>query len=1037
MSAAAQKEWQKEFGIGQSKPPRFFTGKDRLELTTPQGHLLRRAFDLLELDGILCADHSPLVYFKQLDPITSENASRLHRLFWNHGGAPVLVLISKDEVHVYSGMSRPVLEGEHAERLPGLVTVLDRVALGLREFLTSIESGEFFRQNPKSFNPDHRVDRALLDNLTDTREALSSATRRKIPKDVLDALLCRLVFTCYLFDREVIGQSYLASLGTKGASHLRDVLAIQPKAKAKTALYHLFKQLGEDFNGDLFSDNLDKEAEFIDDSHIDTLTKFFHGTAVRTGQHAFWPYDFSIIPIETISAIYERFLKESDEQAGAFYTPRFLAEVVLDTALDGIPSLLGKRFLDPACGSGIFLVGLFNRIAEEWKQKNPTARNPRRARELMKLLRESLFGVDINPTACRITAFSLYLAYLDQLLPRDIQEIQEQGGALPHLVVSNDKKGAKTFDGNIHRADFFDNTLSFPKDMALVIGNPPWGSTATESTPAGAWCKRQGKPLPDKQLAAAFVWKGVDHVLDDGRVCFVLPHGLLFHHSNTALDFQEAWVCQHAIARVLNLADFRWFLFGKAVHPALVVSYRKTPPPDTKHRFDYWVPKADWTVIRTEIITIGPADRSMLSVSDVIQDLKGPDAPQIWKQKFWATPREFRLLDRLSLYPRLRDHVHSSKERNSSKPWIMAVGFQPFGENDSESSRRTLTLPNRLFIPATSAALDLFILEDDCDTLPSKRVQVRRLIQNTEIFQSPHVLVAEGYTSIAYADFDVSFQHALRGIHGPAKDRNLLIFLAAYLRSPLAMFFLFHTSSSWGVARPKVHVEEVLRVPMPLPDQQSDPKRCWHIVEKVAKIVTAAALKASADLADREGIVRSADAAIIPLLDEYFNVHPMEKPLIQDTLKVTIPSIQPTRRRMPVPTVAPSTISQREAYRDRVCAMLNDWAKRGKYKVRGTVHGSDAMGIGMAILEKVMPSDADSPMSDDGRDMLKALDHLRKAFPQRLATLDLVRGILVFDHNRLYVVKPISQRHWTQTAAMNDADEIAGTILMRPITRDS
>lgn len=1031
MTTATQNDWKKEFGVAESKPPRFFSGKGDLDVTTPQGHLVRRAFEILELDGVLCADHSPLVYFKQLTAITADEVSQLHKLFWNHGGAPVLVLISDDKVHVYSGMSRPVPGSESPERMPSWVTTLDRVATGLRAFLTSVESGEFFRQHPRSFNPDHRVDRALLENLSDTREELASATRRKIPTDVLDALLCRLVFTCYLFDREVIGQSYLTGTGAKGASHLKDVLAVQPAADAKTALYRLFKRLGRDFNGDLFSDDLSAEAEFVDEPHIKTLRDFFHGTTVRSGQQAFWPYDFSIIPIETISAIYERFLKESDEQAGAFYTPRFLAEVVLDTALDGMGSLLGKKFLDPACGSGIFLVGLFNRMAEEWKQQNPTARNPRRARELMKLLRESLHGVDINPTACRITAFSLCLAYLDQLSPRDIQELQEQGGALPHLVVTGKAPG------NIRRADFFDGTIAFPTEMDLVIGNPPWGSTATESTPAGQWCTAHGKPVPDKQIAAAFVWKGVDHVSDQGRVCLVLPHGVLFHHSRTALEFQNAWVRQHAITRIMNIADFRWFLFGRAVHPALVVSYRKAPPKDIQHRIEYWSPKADWTVIRTEVITIGPSDRSTLTVAEVIQDLASLDAPQIWKQKFWATPRESRLLDRLSLYPRLRDHVRGPRERNSSKPWIMAVGFQPFGENDPESSRRTLTLPTRLFIPATSTALDLFILKDDCETLPSKRVDVRRLIQNTEIFQSPHVLVAEGYTSIAYADFDVSFQHALRGIHGPAKDRNLLIFLAAYLRSPLATFFLFHTSSNWGVARPKVHVEEVLRVPIPLPDQQPNPKRCWQIVEKVAEIVTNAARKASADFADRHAIVRSADAAITALIDEYFDVHPMEKPLIEDTLKVTIPSIQPTRRRMPVPTVAPSSVPQREAYCARVCNMLNEWAKRGACKALGTVHGSDAMGIGMAVFEKVNRTDAKSRISKDGRDMLKALDHLRKAYPQRLATLDVVRGLLVFDKNRLYVVKPIGQRHWTQTAAMNDADEIAGTILMQPLEGDA
>ncbi len=1029
MTSVAQKNWRNEFGVAESKPPRFFSGKDDLDSTTPQGHLIRRAFDILTLDGVLCSDHSPLVYFKQLAVITAEEVFRLHKLFWNHGGAPVLVLITDDRVHVYSGMSRPVPETGSAEQMPSLVATLERVATGLRAFLTSVESGEFFRSNPKSFNPDHRVDRVLLENLSHTREALVSAvsaTRRKIPKDVLDALLCRLVFTCYLFDRDVIGQSYLTGLGAKGAAHLRDVLAIQPAADAKTVLYKLFKKLGKHFNGDLFSDELDDEAECVHELHIATLNLFFHGTAVRSGQKTFWPYDFSIIPIETISAIYEQFLKEADEQAGAFYTPRFLAEVVLDSALDGINSIIGKRFLDPACGSGIFLVGLFNRLAEEWKLQNPTARNPRRARELMTLLRESLFGVDINPTACRITAFSLYLAYLDQLSPRDIQEHQEQGRFLPNLIATD------RAPGNIRRADFFDEAIEFPTAVDLVIGNPPWGSTATDETPAGKWCNTHGKPVPDKQIAAAFIWKATEHVSTLGKICFVLPHGVLFHHSRTALEFQNAWVRQHAITRVLNLADFRWFLFGKAVHPAVVVSYRKGEPKDARHAIEYWSPKADWTVVRTEVITIGPTDRSALTVGDILQDLKSPDAPQLWKQRFWASSRELRLLDRLSLYPRLRDVVRSPRERNSDKPWVMAVGFQPFGENDPENTRRSLSLPSRLFIPATSSELDLFILEDDCETLPSKQVDVRRLIQTTEIFQSPHVLVAEGYTSIAYADFDVSFQHALRGIHGPAKDRNLLIFLAAYLRSPLAKFFLFHTSSSWGVARPKVHVEEVLRVPLPLPDQQPDPKRCWRIVEEVASIVDGAARKAAGDFVDRRGIIQSADAAIAPLIDEYFAIHPLEKPLIEDTVKVTIPSIQPTHKRMPVPTVVPSTLAQREAYRDRVCAMLNRWGKRGEYKVQGAVHASETMGVGMAVLEKVGRTDAKPPASNNGQDLLKALDHLRKVYPKKLATLDVVRGLLVFDKNKLYVVKPISQRHWTQTAAMNDADEIAGTILMRP-----
>lgn len=614
MTTAAQKDWKKDFGLDGRKPPSLFTSKEELKPATPQAHLLRRAFELLELDGVLCADHSPLIYFKQVKRITAEAVYKLHQQFWNHGGAPVLVLISDTEVHVYSGMSRPGQSApSDSDQLPSHIETLNRVADALRTFLTAVESGDYFRRHQKSFSPAQRVDRDLLDNLQATREKLETPSHRQIPVRVLDALLCRLVFTCYLFDRGVIDENYLDALGIRAAGHLRDVLAIQPRTKAKSALYKLFEKLGKDFNGDLFSDDLKAEAEWVLDDHIKTLSDFFHGTSVRTGQGSFWPYNFAYIPIETISAIYERFLKEADEKVGAFYTPRFLAEVVLDVALADTPTLLGKRSLDPACGSGIFLVGLFNRIAEEWKQANPKARNDTKAKELMRLLQAHLFGIDVKETACRITAFSLYLAYLDQLSPRGIQELQEKKGALPRLIVEG---------GNIQCADFFSKDVVFPSDVDIVIGNPPWGSIATAVTPAGKWCAAHNRLLPDKQIAAAFVWKAVEHLAEGGKVCFVLPHGLIFNHSTTAVPFQQAWVTAHAVDCVLNLADLRFFLFEKAIHPAIVVRYQKVAPKDGNHRISYWAPKADWTVTKTEVITIAPQDRTTFTVGEVLSGLR-------------------------------------------------------------------------------------------------------------------------------------------------------------------------------------------------------------------------------------------------------------------------------------------------------------------------------------------------------------------------------------------------------------------------------
>ncbi|HUV96172.1 MAG TPA: N-6 DNA methylase, partial [Acidobacteriaceae bacterium] len=499
MTVQSHGRWHESAGISRALYPSLFLSPSDVTPGTPQAHVVRHAFDLLELDGVFCTEGAPIVFFKLVENFALDEVLAIHRRFWNHGGAPVLVLISSDRAEIYSGMSRPIRREDVGTALPSLVATLENLITAVPEFLLAIESGAFFREYARSFDASRRVDRDLLSNLGDVRTKLSDGASDAIPIDVLDALLCRLVFTCYLFDRGVVGQRYLEELDLGSAKHLRDVLSQRPLSKAKAGLFKIFRKLSEDFNGDLFSENIETAARHVSNQHIAILDDFFQGTRIGTGQRSFWPYDFQYIPIETISAIYEHFLKAEDQEDGAFYTPRFLAEIVLDSALEGMGSLLGKRFLDPACGSGIFLVGLFNRIAEEWKVANPNAHNDRRARELSHILQQNLFGIDINQTACRIAAFSLYLAYLDQLSPRDIQTLQEKGRALPRLIAepsTSDEPGKTNEPGTIRCADFFDDQ-DFPRNVDLIVGNPPWGSTAGPKTRAGLWCARAGRPLPD------------------------------------------------------------------------------------------------------------------------------------------------------------------------------------------------------------------------------------------------------------------------------------------------------------------------------------------------------------------------------------------------------------------------------------------------------------------------------------------------------------------------------------------------------------
>src|SRR5690606_32327866 len=118
------------------------------------------------------------------------------------------------------------------------------------------------------------------------RQALGRVKATRIEPQVLDALLFRLVFTCYLFDRQIIDREYLKSLGIHGADHFRDILANKNRTAAKAEIYGLFGRLGRDFNGDIFSFDLDAESKWIKAEHLDIIDEFFHGTDLISGQRA-------------------------------------------------------------------------------------------------------------------------------------------------------------------------------------------------------------------------------------------------------------------------------------------------------------------------------------------------------------------------------------------------------------------------------------------------------------------------------------------------------------------------------------------------------------------------------------------------------------------------------------------------------------------------------------------------------------------------------------------------------------------------------
>jgi hypothetical protein len=191
-----------------------------------------------------------------------------------------------------------------------------------------------------------------------------------------------------------------------------------------------------------------------------------------------------------------------------------------------------------------------------------------------------------------------------------------------------------------------------------------------------------------------------------------------------------------------------------------------------------------------------------------------------------------------------------------------------------------------------------------------------------------------------------------------------------------------------------------------------------------------AAAEADRYFTDRAGLVQAASVAIEELLEEYFDILPIERYLIADTIKLTIPSVLPTRKKAVVPTIMPAGPEQRETYIRLLCNTLNGWSKNSPYTVRGVSIASEKLGVGIAVLEKA--SRNASPMDTrDLPDILAALDQLSKVTKRKLNSFELLRGTKIFDGNSLYLVKQIGQRFWSTTAALNDADEIASTILMQ------
>jgi hypothetical protein len=248
---------------------------------------------------------------------------------------------------------------------------------------------------------------------------------------------------------------------------------------------------------------------------------------------------------------------------------------------------------------------------------------------------------------------------------------------------------------------------------------------------------------------------------------------------------------------------------------------------------------------------------------------------------------------------------------------------------------------------------------------------------------------------------------------------------------PLTAYFLFHTSSNWGTERDVFYQNELLRLPFPLPENCCDPANADRITGDVAKRVREAherMAKAPLDLPEREHEIAAAKREIEPLVFEYFGVTATERILVEDTVKLFIPSSTPSTLDGEIPTLDDSSEQERAEYARQLCQTINTWG-RGKGQLlsaRGCI--AERLGLSLLVLTKGKTK-ADYTEAAAPDEVAKAIAGIEKAIKVERHKLAYARGFTLFERDRAYVLKPLARRHWTRTAALNDADAMFAAML--------
>jgi type I restriction-modification system DNA methylase subunit len=1046
--------------LGYEGSPNFVTG-DKLGRVPGYAHIFRRAQQprkegekSCSLQGVYTLRQrpsedlslgegslTPVVYV--CEAASEADADRIHRLVWNQDVVPFLIVRTPQNVRVYSGFGYRDDQSAKKRSAPRIL----KEAIGAQEIASKlrpsfsaerIDDGTLWRDKGRFVTPDMRVDWRLLDRLKELGHVLRK--KMKLPAQAAHALMGKYVYLRYLRDRDILSEKRLADFQI-------DAQAVFSRKAHLPTLRSLVDKLDDWLNGSVFDIPW---REGIKAEHIKQVAATFFGDDPRSGQGSlFEDYDFSYIPIETLSVVYEQFLHAEGrgKRAGAYYTPIPLVNFILDEMEASLPFTKGMRALDPACGSGAFLVQCYRRLIEKELLKRKGKKF--RPVELRELLQGHIFGIDRDEDACQVTELSLILTLLDYVDPPDLSNTKFN---LPKL------RGSNIFGGPDN--DFFNTGSEFHQKMGetrfdWLVGNPPWieineEKPRPEDRPARDWMSANAKKYPTggNQVAELFAWKATEHIDDKAIIGLLMPAMTLFKDESTA--FRQAFFARVRVSAVVNFANLAYVLFaGRSEVPAAALFYQKRPDgPNAIDEAERILTFAPLVVnqepnrptrfnrkVDTWTITINGSELREVAIAEAIRG----DA-LTWKLAMWGSYRDRRLLGTIEA----RFNKETLGAIADVRRFAVHEGFQPrkLGKHVPEFLGKKRIKKN-----ATRGLDGLFAFPDFVfEEFPAHLAYARPGREKLPVVsRPPHILCDAARRFAVFSDEFIVVGARQPAIAGPNDEADFLRVLSLYLSSDYAKYHQFLVSAQWGISFNRASLGNLRTLPVPLANLTKAEFADW--LELHARLVAASPTqpgkktrsKATATPAKQKPLPGMAEtpSELPELLHELndrvyklLRLRTSERILVEDFVQFKRFAV---KGKVCEETAGVPEFEELERYAEVLQAELDGFFEDNpRLRHRVEILYDRASRTGMIDVELLKNSRGALPVKVRRVDDATAADFQRAqqlARQRRGQWLYFHRNLRIYQGSRVLLLKPLERLHWLRSQALLDADTIIAETL--------